>query len=390
MPLTRHLYRDDEVIAALIFCMLRKRFVEAAFWCSELLDSGLVTELIDTLKDVWLYGFGVKALNWLRVFRAATEGESIDPEQMLRLIGGLREPDRSIITLLAEPVLEQPDRVNVCKVLPEFTPLEAFVARAILQRKSRAAWGGIRGMEAPDKFLLKIAMIKHGVAGCRCIKMIQEAGFNHPWKERAAIVAALCLDRAEFTASWNRIADPPLLTEVARELDTWAAALGRRSRRIYTIPGECLHWLTRRGRELTAYDTNEKEIMGRLEKSAALWGSGFWDSAAEEFGGWAAIKRDAEPREAFYATYFPDDIPDEWSSADRKKSHDRGVLHKDQKADASRAIQTLFARCPAAVIWGPLLPVKNAETWAELWSDIGPIDVTQWNLTPVIRQLIVA
>jgi hypothetical protein len=390
MPLTRHLYREDEVVAALMFCILRKRFVEAAFWCSELLDSGLVDELIEVLKRIWLYGFGVKALSWLRAFHAATSGDSIDPEQILRLIGGLREPDRSIITLLAEPITEQPDRVNACDVSPKFTTaLEAFVARAILQRKSRAAWGGLRGMEDPDGFLLKIAMAKHGVAGCKCVKTIQEVSLGGPWEKRAAAVAALSLDRAAFTVSWTRVADPPLLSEVARELDAWTAALGRRARRIYPIPGECLHWLTRRGRELTAYDTNEKEIMGRLEKSAALWGSGFWDSAAEEFGGWAAIKQEAESREAFYATHFPDDIPDEWSSADRRKSHDRGVLHKGQKADASRAIQTLFARLPTATIWGPLLPVKNVETWAELWSDIGPIDVTGWKLTPVIRRLVV-
>ncbi len=28
--------------------------------------------------------------------------------------------------------------------------------------------------------------------------------------------------------------------------------------------------------------------------------------------------------EAFYAAYFPDDIPDEWSAADQQKSHGRG------------------------------------------------------------------
>jgi hypothetical protein len=236
-------------------------------------------------------------------------------------------------------------------------------------------------METPDAFLQKIAMAKHGIAGCRCLTTIAGTGLG-PWEQRATIVAALCLDRISFTASWNQTA----VREIPSELETWAANLGRRARRVYTIPDECLYWLTRRGKELSVYDTNEKEIMGHLEKSVALWGSSFWDSVAEDFGGWAAIKSDAESREAFYETYFPDDIPDEWSSADRVKSHSRGVLQKTLGADASRALQTLFGRLPAAVIWGPLPPVKNVETWEDLWADIGSIDVKGWNLTPVVER----
>lgn len=387
MPLTRHLYREDEVVAALMFCILRKRSTEAAFWCLELLDSGLVDEMISGLQRIWLCAFGIKALGWLRAFQEATGGEEVCPEQIiglvvgLSIIGGNDGRDRSIITLLADAITEQPDRVNAGNVPAAFSPLEAFVGRAILQRRSRTAWGGLRGMETPDAFLQKIAMTKHGIAGCRCLTTIAGTGFG-TWEQRAAIVAALCLDRDAFTASWNQSA----VWEVPSELEEWTTNLGRRARRVYAIPNECLYWLTRRGKEMSVYDTNEKEIMGRLEKSTALWGSGFWDSVAEEFGGWLAIKADAESREAFYKAHFPDDIPDEWSSADRLKSHSRGVLQKTLGADASRALQILFGRLPAAVAWGPLPPVKNVETWEDLWLEIGSIDTKAWNLTPVVQR----
>jgi hypothetical protein len=387
MPLTRHLYREDEVVAALMFCILRKRSTEAAFWCSELLDSGLVDEMIGGLQRIWLCAFGIKALGWLRAFQEVTGGDEVSSEEIiglvvgLSIIGGNGGRDRSIITLLADPIAEQPDRVNTGDVSPAFTPLEAFVARAILQRRSRTAWGGLHGMETPDVFLQKIAMAKHGIAGCRCLTTIAGTGLS-PWEQRATIVAALCLDHAAFIKSWSQNA----VGEVPSDLETWTANLGRRARRVYAIPDECLYWFTRRGKELSVYDTNEKEIMGRLEKSAALWGSDFWDSVAEEFGGWLKIKTDAESREAFYEAHFPDDIPDEWSSAERAKSHSRGVLQKTLGADASRALQTLFGRLPTAVVWGPLPPVKNVETWEDLWADVGSIDTKGWNLTPVVER----
>ena len=54
MPLTRHIYTQDEVVAALMFCALRGKSVEATFWTLELLDSELVEEVMRALKQVWL------------------------------------------------------------------------------------------------------------------------------------------------------------------------------------------------------------------------------------------------------------------------------------------------------------------------------------------------
>ena len=130
----------------------------------------------------------------------------------------------------------------------------------------------------------------------------------------------------------------------------WRELHGRRARRVLPIPFEALPWLTQRGRSLSVYDSNEKELF-RLERPAALWGSQIWDAYAEEAGGWEAVRSDPAARESFYDTHFPEDIPDEWSRADRAKSHGCGVLQRGAQPDGARWFRTWFGLYPSAVIW---------------------------------------
>ena len=381
MPLTRHLYREDEVQSALMYCILNARTVESSFWCLELLDSQMLDELMVTLRRTWLYGFGVKALGWLRAFQETFEGDSVDQDAILRLVVGLCRiaKDRSILTLLASNLDTQPDRVNSGTVSEKYSALEAFTALAILQRKTLCAWGGLRATENPDVFLRQIAFSKHGVQARKFLAVLDEEQFGE-WERRATACAALCLNKDEFTAAWLQEAAPPLVIEVITALDEWQLLLGRRARRVYSIPPSSLYWTTQRGRTVSVYDTTEKEIMGRLEKPAGIWGSSFWDSVAEEMGGWAAIKEDDDTRELFYDTYFPDDCPDEWSRAERAKSHGGGPLQRDAVAETGRALTNLFGRLSSAVIWGALPTVKNAESWDDLWTDLGRISLGGWCL----------
>lgn len=369
MPLTRHLYREDEVVAALVFCCVRGRHVEAAFWCLELLDSGLVDELLEAMRRAWLYGIGIRGLGWLKAFQTAAEGDAIDPELMLQLVQGLcrSAKDRSVMTLLGAEITGQPDRVNAGETA-EAQPLDRFVALAILQRRTMTAWAAVRAMEDPEPLLRRIGRMKHGVE-------IGVEAFT-PWEQRAILVAAFSLGRAEFKAS-SDVRLQPLVVEVAQGLQEWRKLAGRR-RRVFSIPPECLYYFTERGRALSVYDTTEKEIMGRLEKPGALWGSGYWDEVA---GDWGAIRSDDAAREAFYDEHFPDDRPDEWSKVDRAKSHGAGPLQRGAAAIPERAFHTLLGRLPSAVIWGPLPPVKN-------WETLEPVSTTGWNLSPVTRRLI--
>ena len=371
MPLTRHLYREDEVIAALIFCILRGRHVEAAFWCSEMIVSEMIDELLGAMRRAWFYGIGIQCLGWLRAFQAL--GEAIEAERLLELVQQLcrAKKDRSAMTLLATDLTVQPDRVNAGAVSGT-NSLEQFIQLAVMQRRTTTAWGGLQAMEAPEDFLKRLAMSKHGVAGTRALKAIMAEPLG-VWETRATALAALCLSREEFLASWA--AEPqPLLREVAAGLKEWEPLIGRRRRRIYAVPPECLYYFTERGRTVSVYDTTEKEIMGRLEKTGGLWGSVYWDSV----GDWQAVKTDDAARESFYDTHFPDDRPDEWSKADRAKSHGAGPLQRGAVATLQIAMERLLGRLSSAVIWGRLPPVKNEWT---------PVDIREWNLTPVTSRV---
>ena len=55
--------------------------------------------------------------------------------------------------------------------------------------------------------------------------------------------------------------------------------------------------------------------------------------------------------EAFYGTYFPDDIPDEWSLVDQKKSHGPGVLRSGQMLDLA-ALGRLWMSGESRFAWG--------------------------------------
>jgi len=373
MPLTRNLYREDEVAAALMYSTVRGRSIETAFWCLELLESDMAEELIATMRQTWSYSFGIKAIGWLRAFQEACAEDAIDPDLILRLVVGLCRigvnggRDRSIPTLLATSIESQPDRVNTGVVSAKYDPLQGFVSLAILQRKTLCAWGGLQGLEDPDSLLRSVAMSKHGVAARKFLTVLDGEPLL-PTPRRAITVAALCLNREEFQASWTQETAPPLIKEVETGLKDWAAAVGRH-RRVFSVPRECLYWFTERGKNLTVYQTNEKEIMGRLEKPGALWGSTYWDE-----NDWQAVKSDDEVREAFYDEHFPDDRPDEWSSADRVKSHGAGVLQPGAEAEENKALQGLLGRLSSAVIWGPL-PTK---------ASVEIPDVRSWNLKPVL------
>lgn len=377
MPLTKHLYREDEAIAALIFCIIRGRCVESAFWCQELLDSEMVDELIGAMRRAWLYGVGIQSLSWIRLFQEASSGDTIDPDLILQLVQMLcrAKKDRSILTLLATDVSLQPDRVNAGNLSESYTGSERFIGLAIFQRKTTTAWGGVRAIgDEADALLRKLAMSKHGVIASKFRILLENESQYGAWERRAILVAALCMSCLEFKASWSLKLDP-LLSEVEKGLKEWRALMGRRARRVFPIPPECLYYFTERGRSVSVYDTTEKDIMGRLEKPGALWGSSYWDAVVVD---WQTLISDDSVREEFYNMYFPDDRPDEWSKSDRAKSHGAGPLQRGATASCQRALQGLVGRLSSAVIWGQLPPIKNTD-----WTTMPAIHMNIWNLVPV-------
>jgi hypothetical protein len=155
---------------------------------------------------------------------------------------------------------------------------------------------------------------------------------------------------------------------------------------------ESLYWRTDRGRRLTVYESNDKELL-RLERPTGIWNSGYWDSVAEEHGGWGAVRSDDDAREAFYEACFPDDIPDEWSSKEREKSHGRGVLQPGGKATGTEWVRRMFTgRVSSYLIWQGVeeCQLPSVETLEEAWEGITALDAEGWTLRGAGKRVLIA
>ena len=361
MPLTRHLYAEDEVVAALQFCVLRGRAIEAAFWCEELLYSEMVEPLFVGLRRIWLYGFGIGALSWYREFERVAAQDEIDMEEIVRLVVGLcrigSKGRRDNTYLVLSGSTAAPEQAGFCIGPKGLAGADAYFVACVQQGRCVSAW---RALGHIDGATLRIAAErKHREAGLEACDLL----VAYP----ALAVAALCLMGGELAA---RLAEPVpgTVSEVEQARAEWEP-VGRRARRKYPIPGECLYWLTGRGSK-TVYDTCEKLLRGSLERPEKLWGSTFWDSAADSVGGWEAVRSDPEARMAFYDEHFPDDVPDEWSTAEREKSHGRGTLQPGAEASAERFLRAWFGKLSSAVIWNGFDDACKSFAGVKKWEEM--------------------
>lgn len=405
--LTKHLYREDEVVAALMFSVLRGRYKEAAFWGLELLDSGLVGQMEEALQTVWFYGFGVKALKWMCEFEKVLAEEEIDATACLRLIvslavlGGRKRTDGTMIGILGLKIPAEPERIWPSEFQSkEGNQLLNYIGGACAQRKLASAWLAWNALsEKRVEYLEEILLWRHGEGSGSWLTFFKGGDLQ----KAAMALAAACLSKEEYFDSVEGLNLPPFPEDLQPLLEEWGAATGKhRARRVFTIPFECLYHITKRGSEQTVYDSNEKELLGRLERPGKLWGSEFWDEAAEEFGGWEAVRSDDEARESFYDTLFPDDIPDEWPKELRAKSHGTGVLQRGQKSSIGGWFRRWFGGLTSSLLWrGVELAVERLESseitrgwkeehWASVAQEAGFEDAltraAEWNLQPVVAK----
>ena len=308
MPLTRQLYREDEVRAALIWCILKRRVQEAAFWATELVESGV--DFLDELWVAWTYGIGVAGLGFIPHMRS----------EVAVAVSLSRWPhrDSSVVAILGS----KPCRVGAPKIpAGNWTPEQTYALRAMMQGKAGSAFAA---RPFWDTALWTTAMrFKHG-------RLIDPT----PLQPVAVQTAIICQRRLNLV-------EPVFVLEpdIAAAIEEWDGETNLRLRRAHTIPIGCLSMLTRRGK-LDPYTSTESELTDTRRLEKALAASPLWAEAVE------AARASDEGREEFYDSYFCD-IPDEWSAADRAKSHGRGLNACDIRA----FIHRWFHGMPCAAIW---------------------------------------
>jgi len=298
--LTRHLYRTDEVRAALSYAIKRGRAVEAIAWCRELIDTdnGL-REAWATLVEAWMWHVLAADPTWLYRCVKAT---STDPEVLLRACWELAHvPGRDsslwwLLVLNGEPVADT-------------------FQDALRSGNVAGAWGlVVRGA-------ISEAKARTLVAPSSLPLVLTALGIPLSPVDLCASIILSCSPRR----------GPRLVTD---ELPPPISDLGRRSRREFAIPLECLYGITQRGCSLQSTN-NLNEL--RLGMDAALRQSPFWRERL------LAASQSDDALEDFYQTYFPDDIPDEWSRADQMLSHGPGLLRSSEQLSYAKLGRIWFS-----------------------------------------------
>ena len=348
MPLTRNLYELDEVVAALQLC-LRKGWSQAIFWIYELVVSKEETLASQTLMDIWLRSGGgldphlfqdTWAGQGTRIMAAIKAAGSLHAVRLLDRAAALEY--RPCVTPLPATPASQARRT---------TRAAAFVASLsadeTLDRQEAAKWWisldaacrqhnrtdalwllqAIQPLLCADSIWSALQIAVRGVATTKAaIAFLRTSAI--PANQilcQANAVLLLCIPTKERET--QTLVKPADLPSYKRDWATWIAEAGRRKTRIHEIPKEALHSQTVRGSMPFKY-TNIMDVRDPVVLLSE--GCRFWQEALEVEGITVDEETgsiqfpDDDVLEGFYERYFPDDIPDEWSTADQRKSHGRG------------------------------------------------------------------
>lgn len=284
------------------------------------------------------------------------EKEELEPEEILRTThaaASLADRDSSVFWLLsrgAESWTTQPDSVGSIAVPAEFASASAEIqcfVRALLQGKGLLAFTLVRHAWTTETWsiLKRCAEVKGIHKEAKRLMERLELLESCVWEARAT---ALLLVANSYMVSSRKHATPlryEISPEIQVKLDEWKALEGRRARREFRIRTEALGPSCARASQRNT-ESNLQELR---EPLAALKGCPYWETVAEDMGGWKAIRKSDDHKEAFYDLYFPDDIPDEWSAADQEKSHGRGILigSLTDKTLHSKCLRNLYLGSPS-------------------------------------------
>ena len=300
--ITRHFYRFDEVRAALLYAIMKGRALETAFWTQELLDTGLSAQLWTILTEAWLWFSVAMDPHWI------TDVKSDPHLAAYRLASGPK--DNSLWAVLCINPIDMPDTLcaNVPKSMPYTKPcLEKYLYIALHQKKGLAAcWAANRlGEDAVKQLRMLPLPLPPTLLLC------------------ASVLWTCSRDVAPFR--------PPMNQEIVGQVAKWSTMLGRRARRLFQIPMECLYGLTQRGC-LNQKETTVQEIRQIHDHLTAHI-------------------TDDDELEAFYQATFPDDIPDEWSQKDQQMSHGQGVLRTGERLSLAK-LGRIWFQAESRYAWG--------------------------------------
>lgn len=389
--LSRHLYRIDEVLSSLKYCLLRRIHTEAAFWTLECIDTWLAMPMFQSILYSWFYGIGVLNLQILSDILDILEKDEIDMEDGMRFthaICQIQIRDIAVFHLMVAGLTEkQPDTLS-----NHSNTSETAAFQAIDQKKGVFAWTLLRTQWASKEdeiweFLSK----KVDARTATLFKRLRNNEFvkeNFLWESRALAVLC-CVEKL----GWS-IPSYEVPSHIQEEIDVWKSLEGKRARRVYKIRVEAIQYGVQRSNE----PSNQCNLIEIREPFWFLRNSPYWEGVREDIGvKWGTIVKNDDLKESFYDLYFPDDIPDEWSLKDQEKSHSYGlrVQGATDEIQEKKQLRNFFAGYSARGLlsWSSEALAKypygkggfekiyteNQETWQKIQES--------WDLRPKVKKI---
>lgn len=366
--LSRHFFRLDEVAASLRYALIERRIEEGMYWTEELIDSEEYGLLLKIIIDVWVFTIG--PLGRLSLLPTISQAVEAPGPAVLRLLSFsiLRCPksiaDGSVLAIAVLALEDLKDVANCLEMQMEKMNLngktkgpDACVTTALERRDLRTAVKYIFRGGAVSGLILER---REYIVAIRKLLAAAKAVNSRIWVVIWSIIDAIILTMTvkEFAAATAGAALTAQLSAGMEEmLAEWQQAVGKRGRRRFKVQTVAIKWLTARGR-MSYKESTESELM-RGDVWRLLEGCRYWDRKAAEFGltdglSAAAKAMDEETEEAlegFINFAFPDDIPDEWSVADRQLSHGDGFLVPGTAPSRANWLRSWLP--PAAQLVGP-------------------------------------
>jgi hypothetical protein len=382
--LTRHFYESNEVELALSYAIVRGRHEEAAFWCEELLCSHEEDRAWGALYRTWLEQCLVVIPDWADTWLST---DTDIHEACAELCDVCRERrDVSVPLLLLTKREDAPPESLAGPQWEPRDPLVDYFYRACHQGKGRAAWWAAQALGH------RMADLPLPAAGPRLFSYLSTLvlpGGAENWRA-ATMCAAVLLQCLEGLGKAEGICGPFVRgpRAPAAQIAAWRACEGRRGRRLFAIPRECLLCVTPRGRSTVGestlpllYTAHDRILKG---EGCAVWSLP------------SPLSEDA--LEAFYEKAFPDDIPDEWSKEAQFQSHGPGCLSRTEEPRWTKWAR-LWLDADALFAWGvsplsllPQLTLPNSTTahWLDcLFQQKGDTSVVDSLLAPVRKMKLV-
>jgi hypothetical protein len=365
--LTKHLYRIDEVISSLRWAILTKNLQETAFWTLELYESNSEQDCIELLESIWIHHIGFGSWFALRLIQSIYEEGAISKEILVQIacaFARLKTCDSTVFHLLLRGASTSSEWKPRFPHSKEYLKLEDAVVDCLQRGKLTEAWLLGRGLPVEDQWtLLEDLANKKGRNDE--LTVIRQLVVSEREKLASAYVL-IHLDQVKWSESQVSI-ENKMPIEVNNAISQWSNEASMRKRREMKPKPEGIMYLARRS-EQSVYESSEPEIQGGLEKT--LLESEYW---SEILGNYMKERRwiSSIHKETFYDKFFPQDIPDEWSLADREKSHGRG-LGKTLSLGRTRFIHYTLQRSKSIELWNSQFPtdIDCSMDWDVLYEDL--------------------